>query len=382
MNTVTQSLAKGAVGTALLHIERALAGHGTWSAAHSWVRAATAREIVASDSCGLYLGAPAIAFALHAAHADGTERYSAPLAILDAHVRALTYRRIERALTRIERRERAAFTEYDVFYGLTGIGAHLLAHDPGSDALGRVLDYLVRLSRPLRVDGRTLPGWWTFHGPNLEDIPEFRDGHANLGIAHGITGPLALLALAMRRGIVVDGGAEAIAGICAFLDTWQREDDHGTWWPQWVTLDELRHGRPRQRAPGRPSWCYGTPGLARAQQLAAIVTGELSRRRMAERALAGCLSDPVQLGRITDPGLCHGWPGLYQTAYRAAGDELTPMISPCLPRLAERLTHHTRFGTDGEPGLLVGAAGLALAAHTAARGTPPISGWDKCLMIS
>ncbi|MGH3802688.1 MAG: hypothetical protein ACRDTD_21700, partial [Pseudonocardiaceae bacterium] len=84
------------------------------------------------------------------------------------------------------------------FYGLTGIGQLLLQRAPGSDALGRILGYLVRLTEPLRIDGALVPGWWVSHDPDpLLPTP---GGHANFGIAHGITGPLALLAHAMRRG--------------------------------------------------------------------------------------------------------------------------------------------------------------------------------------
>ncbi|MGH3997648.1 MAG: hypothetical protein ACRDTJ_09330 [Pseudonocardiaceae bacterium] len=36
---------------------------------------------------------------------------------------------------------------------------------------------------------------------------------------------------------------------------------------------------------------------------------------------------------------------------------------------------HAGLGTDG-------AAGLTLALHTATRTTPPISGWDSCLLIN
>jgi hypothetical protein len=52
-----------------------------------------------------------------------------------------------------------AFAEYDLFYGLTGIGQLLLQCAPGSDALGRILEYLVRLTKPLRADGAAQPGW-------------------------------------------------------------------------------------------------------------------------------------------------------------------------------------------------------------------------------
>jgi lantibiotic biosynthesis protein len=80
-------------------------------------------------------------------------------------------------------------------------------------------------------------------------------------MAHGIAGPLALLSLAMRRGIVADGQAEAIKRICSWLDAWRQDHETGPWWPETITLEETRLGRPRQTRPMRPSWCYGTPRL-------------------------------------------------------------------------------------------------------------------------
>ncbi|MGH3865775.1 MAG: lanthionine synthetase LanC family protein [Pseudonocardiaceae bacterium] len=132
----------------------------------------------------------------------------------------------------------------------------------------------------------------------------------------------------------------------------------------------------------RPSWCYGTPGISRAQQLAAIASHDNARQHLAEHALAACLSDPAQLDQIIDTSLCHGWAGLYQTAVRAAADALTPHLAAILPHLTELLIRHTSAAPSHSTGLLEGDAGLALALHTAVRTAPPISGWDTCLMIN
>jgi lantibiotic biosynthesis protein len=372
-----QSLARGAVGVTLLHIERALAGVGPWSTAHAWVKAATTRGISAADDTGLYVGAPAISFILHAAEADQNHRYDQALSTVDSHVIALAHRRVDAATARAQRGETTTFVEYDLFAGLTGIGQLLLQTMPGTDALGRILDYLVRLTRP-RADH--LPGWWVSRDPD-KTLPT-PGGHANHGVAHGISGVLAFLGTALRRGVTVDGHREAIETICAHLDAWRQDDEHGPWWPEWITRDELRTGRSQQPSPHRPGWCYGTPGIARAQQIAAIATADTARQHLAEHALAACLSDTDQLARITDNTLCHGWAGLYQTAWRAAQDALTPEITHQVPRLVALLTRHANTGHEDDLGFLIGTAGVALAAHTAAHNTAPISGWDACLLIT
>ena len=97
-------------------------------------------------------------------------------------------------------------TEYDLISGLTGIGCHLLRRHPDGAEIRHVLSYLVRLTEPIHMGGEILPGWWTRNGPTDESSDDFPGGHGNLGIAHGITGPLALLAVAMKRGVAVAAG--------------------------------------------------------------------------------------------------------------------------------------------------------------------------------
>lgn len=380
------SLASGAAGITLLHIERAHRGHTSWTHAHTWIRAATSGEISAADNTGLFLGAPATAYVLHtAAVHPSAPRYDTALTRLDSHINTLALRRVEAALARIRRGEPATFREYDLFYGLTGIGAYLLGRDPTGPALARILGYLTELTNPLSVGGRTVPGWWVGHDPHGRPSPTFPTGpagHANLGAAHGITGPLLLLAQAARRGITVDGQVAAIATITSWLNRWRQDGPVGPWWPEHLTWTDIRRDVPAQRGPTRPSWCYGTPGIARAGQLAAIATGDTTRQRAYEDAFARCLADANQLARITDTGLCHGWAGLYQTAWRAARDATDDRITIHLPQLADVLLRHAHPGAGSGTGFLDGDAGTALSLITAAYDTPPTSEWDACLLIN
>jgi hypothetical protein len=223
-----------------------------------------------------------------------------------------------------------------------------------------------------------IPGWWVEHDPDpLYPTP---GGHANLGMAHGAAGLLALLAHAARHGRRVAGQAEAIGWLCGWFDQWRQESAHGPWWPQWVTRDELRTGRLTHGCPERPSWCYGTPGIARALQLAAIATHDRAREALAEHALAACLTDP-QRDRLTDPGICHGLAGLYQTAHRAAADTTNPVIAQQLPDLADLLTHAGHEGEGDDSGFLTGTTGVRLAQETIRAGQT-CTRWDACLLIA
>lgn len=374
-----QSLSKGAAGVAILHAVRAQTGQGRERQIHAWLTRAVSEDISAGPGAGLWFGAPAVAFTLAVC---APHRYQQARAALDTAVAHLVRRRLQAAQARMTAAVRPALAEFDLVRGLTGLGAHLLVHQPDGDLVHRVLDYLVRLTEPVPAHdeaGTDLPGWWTADPPSGH--PHVRGGHADHGMAHGISGPLALLALALRRGITVPGHTEAIDRICGWLDTWRQHHPAGPWWSERVTLADVRHGYPAQAGPARPSWCYGTPGLARAQQLAGLAAGDRTRQRAAEDALTRCLADSVQLARLGDPNLCHGWAGVAATAWYAAADAANPSLNEHLPRLLRAVIDHADdTDTDRLPGLIEGRAGVALTLHTIARAVP--SFWPTCLLIN
>ena len=109
-----------------------------------------------------------------------------------------------------------------------------------------------------------------------------------------------------RRGRQVsDGAGTAPAG--------RRDDATGQHRRLW--RGTRQHGRRTHRA-------SGTPGQARAQQLAGLALNNHERARVAERALAGCVLDWQATGLLTDASLCHGWAGVVQALWRATNDAL------------------------------------------------------------
>ncbi|XVQ10326.1 lanthionine synthetase C family protein [Spirillospora sp. CA-255316] len=353
-----QDLAEGALGVALLRLET-----GNWAAAYTALEEAVYGGVSVASGASLYYGAPALAFVLASSDRPALGRAKA---IAAAGTATIVRHRLEAAHARIDRRQRPTYTEFDLISGLTGLGV-VLRRIGALDLLREVLTYLVRLTDPL--DG--LPGWWCPTGPN-RDKPGPAGGHSNHGMAHGITGPLALMALTMSDGVHVDGQPAAITCICQWLDLWeQRTTGGGAWWPQIITLDEMRRDDTSQPRPLRPSWCYGTPGVTRAQQLAARALGDTARQRTAETAFAACAHDPEQIARLTSRGLCHGTGGLLAAGRRIAADALTPIPIPQLLDL-----HRHAHAEPGEPpGFLNGTAGADLTTAGIA------TSWDACLLL-
>jgi hypothetical protein len=347
-----QELSEGALGTALGHIER-----GDTGAAHASLARAVQGGVSTGANASLFHGAPAVEFVL------GRTGHTRP------DVREAVDRVVAARLTAAHRRQASGalpdLAEFDLIRGLTGLGALLLSRDEPSPLLGEVLAYLVALARPVRVDGRELPGWWSTTGPHGEAMG---GGHGNNGLAHGIAGPLALLSLAARRGARVPGQQEAIQVFASWLEAYGGH--------YWTTIDHLGTPGPPSAPPVRPSWCYGRPGIARAQQLAALALHDAHRRLAAEDALLRTLTDPDALGRVRDASLCHGWAGLASLARAVAHDSPAPArFAPLISDLASRLAA-TADDLQG-PGFMEGRAG----AHLALEGTDT-TGWTRALLIT
>lgn len=367
-----QALAHGPLGTAILDIERARRGMTSWETVHHQL--AATGPVMDGDEGSLFLGAPAVTYVLHLAAAN-TGRYARALHTLDHLTASLTRRRLAAAHARIDQNCPTHFAEYDLFRGLTGLGALLLHRQPDGDEMRQVLHYLVRLTEPLpSPDGTLRPGWWVDHAPTIHDTT-MTGGHANAGLAHGITGPLALLALAHRHGVTVPGQQTAMTRIVHWLDEIRIHDHGRTRWPRWIT-----HSGPDTAAPAAPSWCYGTAGLARAQQLAALALGDAARKTASEHALLDCLTDPHQLDQLTGRGLCHGLGALIRTVQRVAheADDPTAFTSH-LPQLKNRFL---ASAPPKETGFLEGAAGAALAFQDNESTARPLGDWDTCLLLS
>jgi len=383
MNDVTHDLGRGLPGSVVYQGVLAQ-GSGQWETAHHVARTMASLPAAAHpESAGLFHGAPAVAFALHTA---GHPAYGSALERLDEALAVLVAARLSAADERMSAGQPPRMREYDLISGLTGLGAYFLHRRSSPESLRGVLRYLVRLLQaPVTVEGHQVPGWWTRDSPTGRPEDTMSAGHGNFGMAHGVAGPVALLALASRAGHTVPGQLETLAASCQLLEQWaQPASEGGAAWPETVSLETWLKGPTPQFRAGRPSWCYGTPGIARALQLAALACGRESSRTRAEALLAACLSDVTQLVRVTDGTICHGWAGVCLVAHRAASEaHADSPLRRTLPRLRAQFAAYLAHNPVAEgAGLLTGADGVLLTIHTLFPSHPVSSAWETCLLLN
>ena len=286
--------------------------------------------------------------------------------------------------------------EFDVISGLAGIGAYLLVRreDP---SVARALKATLRSLVALASDTGSRPRWWTpAHLLGDADTAAlYPHGNLNCGLAHGIPGPLALMALALSYGIVVPGVEEVVDRLVDWLIGHRADDGWGVNWPYAVSLTS--EGLPNDTASADPSsraaWCYGAPGVARALWLAGVGRDRVEWRDLAVEAMESVYRRPIAARQIDSPTFCHGVAGLLQITLRFANDTRLPVFAEAAAGLTEGLLSayepesllgYRNWEPGGtrvdQPGLLDGAPGVLLVLLAASSKVEP--SWDRAFLLS
>ena len=386
------AVGQGHAGLALLFgaLDRHQPGRGWDRTAHRHLElAARAAEALPHPPAGLFAGLAGIGLVATCLSGDGT-RYRRLLASIDQALAA----QVPALATAMHGPGGHAVRELDLISGLSGVGAYLLLRrgEAGAGAaLGVVLGSLVAVTGG-DAGG---PRWRTPPGDlGPDERARYPGGYLNCGLAHGIPGPLAVLALALRDGVEVAGLPAAVARTADWLAAHRADDGAGPTWPNAVPLPAGRVGDPRDPVvPARTAWCYGAPGVAAALRLAGEALGHTAHRELAAAGLSAALARSDEARRIDSPSFCHGQAGLLAIASsfaRATGDAGSRRaVAAMAARLVDRFDPAAPLGYRDvelggrridQPGLLTGAPGVALALLGATSPTEPA--WDRLLLLA
>lgn len=280
----------------------------------------------------------------------------------------------------------------ELIQGLVGLGVYALGRKGRGQGEAILEGVIQAMERHAQMDAQgitwltppeALPPWQRVAAPH---------GCHNLGLAHGIGGPIAFL------GQAAAGHPQAerlLQGAVDWLLAREIHTEAGSLFHPWEPVGRPRLGLP----PARVSWCYGLFGLSLALYGAGVRVG---RSQWRERGLGWareCAAAPVVSPLTWDSCLCHGALGnahLFNRFFQATGDpaflaacrqwigragELrrpTPVAGGFLTLMEE---DHPVPGYDpwlALPGLLEGATGAALALMATLR--PVVPAWDAFLL--
>lgn len=389
-------LANGDAGVAMMYgyFENCWPGQGWDALAQAYLRrAAAATQHTQLLFPGLLTGTAGMAAAIATLNANG-QRYRKMLERLHT---GLCTQVLQRNWQRASGQHGVADSDYDVVNGASGVLAYLVSIETPNElvrsAVEALLRYLLWLAEPGQPHG--LERWYV--PPALLATDRHREqypqGSFNCGLAHGIPGPLAALALTWLSGYRYPGLSAAIAYLSEWLIERRLTDDWGINWPAAVPFEASAAPEEWQEVePARGAWCYGAPGVARSLALAGQALEDKHISQIALEAIEAVLHRPPEKLVLPSPTLCHGTAGLLQICLHFANEGESPLVKKHITLLTEQILHafdpaaaFSFYELDegqplDQPAWLTGSSGTAMTLLAAATATFPT--WDRVLALA
>jgi lantibiotic modifying enzyme len=376
------SLARGQAGLSLLYTWLARTRRAPHADVLAWQCLDQAIEAVATQAmhASLWGGFTGVAWA-----ADLVGRLLDP----DAEDRSEA---VDDALLRLLSRADPWSAPNDLVVGLTGLGVYALQRYPRPLAIECLRRIVERLHGCAQQDEHGIY-WWTppaeIHHESREQYPS---GRADLGVAHGVAGVIALLGGLCGAGVEQATARPLLEEAVRWLLAHSMPTEAGPTFPIWVAPGF-------QPWPARCAWCYGDPGIAAALLMAARGVGDADWEQAAVALACRAAERPTSQTGVVNAGFCHGAAGLahlYNRMYQATGE---PELRRAAVYWLERTLGFYRLARDKEGSwvqgsfdpaqkpwtwtgidVVDGAAGVALVLLAAATSVEPA--WDRMFLVS
>src|SRR6266536_2420871 len=282
---------------------------------------------------------------------------------------------------------------HDLVVAVTGLGVYALQRYPRPAAIECLHRVVERLHEHAQRDEHGIY-WWTPPAGILhpESRKEYPAGRADLGLAHGAAGAVALLGGICGAGVEPETARPLLEGAVSWLLAHSVATEAGPTFPIWLAPDF-------PPSPARCAWCYGDPGIAAALLLAARGVGAAGWEQAAVALACRAAERPPAETGVVDASFCHGTAGLahiYNRMYQATGE---PRLGRAAVYWLERTLDFYHLARDNggswvqgntDPTqrpwtwtgieLVDGAAGVAMVLLAAATSVEPT--WDRMFLVS
>lgn len=361
---------------------------GAWDRAGKQYLEHAVLALKANSSRGpsLFSGAAGVAFAAHLLSRSGT-RYTRLLQSLDGLVATA----LANLSSRIRSGDPMPVAVFDLISGLSGVCAYATARRSASQEFEASLQGAIDALCDLALDDARPPLWSTPHRYIGRDADAYPFGNLNFGLAHGIPGMLAVLAIYSLNGGLTPRLDQAIAHIISILKRYSLQDQWGMQWPAAIALTN-EHGELAEAQPTRNAWCYGVPGIARALWLGGAAVADEDAKQISVQSLKDVFARPKWARNIDSPSICHGISGLLMVAHSfeldGYGDEFEPYVDMLIGEIIDDFDEASMLGFRSiemgtnrvdQPGLLDGAAGIAATLLSIL--DPSSAGWQRAFCI-
>lgn len=189
--------------------------------------------------------------------------------------------------------------KYEFLYGSTGIVHYFLNRTPSKEIDEYLSDYIFELDK-LAVVSNSGEIYWK----SLVDKDRRITG-ADFGIAHGMSGLLAILSRIYNKGIFVDKTQHLLnGGLKYFLKHKYDNIDCISNFPNYISENISANN-------SRMAWCYGDPGIGITLLQISYILKDSSLENVAINVLKhSAQRKELKRNGVITPGFCHGSSGL------------------------------------------------------------------------
>lgn len=255
-----------------------------------------------------------------------TNYYSKFLSALEEMIINETEKRLQ-LLNQMSYQQRASI-HFDVIYGMSGIAQYLLKTNEKA-ILFEISNYLCALTNQISYKGKKVPGWFVEHNNIIGKIEKncFKTGEINYGMAHGITGVLAVLIKIAKKNINVGQVEKAMANIVKELEKAKQVSDL-TCFPEIVSPEDYINNNFYENYNTRMSWCYGSITILYVLHAYYQYKQDEEKCKCIIDELIKIAEQGNKCWKLYSPIVCHGFAGtahIFKLLYKKTGDPIIKM---------------------------------------------------------
>lgn len=288
------------------------------------------------------------------------------------------------------------FADYDLISGLTGVAVYLVtraSQGTTPPSLEAVLQTLVDLASTnqrglfkLVTPKEGITGFYSTRS-------NFPHGMINCGMAHGLTGVLAVLSIATILGYEVPGIRTGVRTLAEWLKANADYETGIARWPAAVAVTEDGNLASTSGAT-MDAWCYGSLGILSALLLAGKALSADLYIEFATSTLCEILKERILRPDLNmSPTICHGLSGVLLVVLKFYKETQSKYLKEAAIVIFDQIISkfdaqhqygfrdidHNGSAVD-DPQLLTGASGVALTLLAAV--DPDNSHWTRMLLIA
>lgn len=210
---------------------------------------------------------------------------------------------------------------YDVINGLSGIGRYLINFKDDyvcKENINKILSIFIKFTDENLLNEYSK---WTLQNKFKWSIDK---KYIDLGLAHGIAGPISFMSICILNDIYVEGIEKCLERLVSIYDINEVYCGKYIYWNKiHVICDDYK----KDTVSTRPGWCYGNAGISRTLFMAGKALKNMDLQKKALNSILQFNEMKIDEIGFESSSFCHGYSGLLYVTNLFLQEDLDELIS-------------------------------------------------------